>query len=392
MHAIELLDFTRRGASQTLSILTKLIPFLNARIQGMDVLYQASRAGIRYATGQSLGERDANVGKKFLVRGAMLAAIAVALEAMNDGDEDYEQLDEYIKNGNFIIPLKHFGLPGQFIAVPKPFEAGTLFATIPQQMYKTTTGDASTRQNAQLFWDQFSATFGVNPIPQFLLPSIEIITNHNFYTGLPLISEGKSRLAPELQYNTGTSQLAMMIGGLPIFYDFTTGKFTGMSPIVIDKLISGYGGPIGTYMVEAVSLGMESANVGPDRMPRELTRLPVVKSFFIDAKSKNPKVVTQAYELFQIADEVNRTVSRMKQMRDVEALTAYVEENKDVLTYKKYIFALADNLNKLSAQERSIERDSTMTREEKLAAQRRLRETRIQLASKVDEINRQLGR
>jgi len=392
MQAIELLDFTRRGASQTLSILTKLIPFLNARIQGMDVLYQASRAGIRYATGQSLGERDANVGKKFLVRGAMLAAIAVALEAMNDGDEDYEQLDEYIKNGNFIIPLKHFGLPGQFIAVPKPFEAGTLFATIPQQMYKTTTGDASTRQNAQLFWDQFSATFGVNPIPQFLLPSIEIITNHNFYTGLPLISEGKSRLSPELQYNTGTSQLAMMIGGLPIFYDFTTGKFTGMSPIVIDKLISGYGGPIGTYMVEAVSLGMESANVGPDRMPRELTRLPVVKSFFIDAKSKNPKVVTQAYELFQIADEVNRTVSRMKQMRDVEALTAYVEENKDVLTYKKYIFALADNLNKLSAQERSIERDSTMTREEKLAAQRRLRETRIQLASKVDEINRKLGR
>ena len=392
MQAIELLDFTRRGASQTLSILTKLIPFLNARIQGMDVLYQAGRSGIRYATGRSLGERDANVGKQFLVRGAMLAAIAVALEAMNDGDEDYEQLDEYIKNGNFIIPLKYFGLPGKFIAVPKPFEAGTLFATIPQQMYKTTTGQSSTRQNAQLFWDQFSSTFGVNPIPQFLLPSIEVITNHNFYTGLPLISEGKSRLSPELQYNTSTSQLAMMIGGLPIFYDFTTGKFGGMSPIVVDKLISGYGGPIGTYMVEAVSLGMESAAVGPDRMPRELTRLPVVKSFFIDAKSKNPKVVTQAYELFQIADEVNRTVSRMKQMRDVEALTAYVEENKDVLTYKKYIFKLAENLNKLSAQERSIERDSTMTREEKLAAQRRLRETRIQLASKVDEINRKLGR
>lgn len=392
MQAIELLDFTRRGASQTLSILTKLIPFLNARIQGMDVLYQAGRSGIRYATGQSLGERDANVGKKFLVRGAMLAAIAVALEMMNQDDEDYKQLDDYIKTGNFIVPLKHFGLPGQFIAIPKPFEAGLLFATIPQQIYKTTTGQASTRENAQLFWGQLASTFGVNPIPQALLPPIEIITNHNFYTGLPLISEGKSRLAPELQYNTSTSQLAMMIGGLPIFYDFTTGKFGGASPIVIDKLISGYGGPIGTYMVEAVSLGMETANVGPDRMPRDLTKLPVVKSFFIDAKSKNPKVVTQAYELFQIADEANRTVSRLKQMRDVEALTQYVSENKDILRYKPYIFKLADNLNKLSAQERAIERDSKMTPDEKLAAQRKLRETRIRLASKVNEINKILGR
>lgn len=392
MQAIELLDFTRRGASQTLGILTKLIPFLNARIQGLDVLYQAGRAGIRYATGRSLGERDANIGKKFLIRGGMLAAISMLLEYMNQDDEDYKQLDNYIKEGNLLIPLRDFGLPGQFIAFPKPFEAGLLFSTLPQQIVKGINGDASLRENADLFWGSIGSTFGVNPIPQALLPPIEIITNHNFFTGLPLISEGKARLAPELQYNTSTSQLAMMIGGLPIFYDFTTGKFGGASPIVIDKIISGYGGPIGTYLVQAVSLGMQDAEIGPERMPIELSNAPVVKSFFIEAKSKNPKVVTQAYELFRIADEANRTVSRLKQMQDAEALTAYIDENRGILRYKKYIFTLADRLNKLSAQERAIERDTTMTADEKIAAQRELRDVRIRLASKVEEINRQLGR
>lgn len=392
MQAIELLDFTRRGASQTLGILTKLIPFLNARIQGMDVLYQAGRSGIRYATGRSLGERDANIGKKFLIRGGMLAAISMALEYMNQDDEDYKQLDDYIKTSNLLIPLKEFGLPGQFIAMPKPFEAGLLFSTLPQQIVKGVNGDASLRENAELFWGQLGATFGVNPIPQAGLPIFEIITNHNFFTGLPLISEGKARLAPELQYNTNTSQLAMMIGGLPIFYDFSTGKFGGASPIIIDKLISGYGGPVGTYMAEAISIGMQDAEIGPERMPKELHNLPVVKSFFIDSKSKNPKVVTQAYELFRIADEANRTVSRLRQMQDAEALTEYIDKNRDILRNKNYIFGLADRLNKLSAQERAIERSETMTADEKIAAQQRLRDTRIRLASKVEEINRQLGR
>lgn len=392
MQAIELLDFTRRGGSQTLGILTKLIPFLNARIQGMDVLYQAGRAGIRAAGGANRGERDANIGKKFLIRGGMLAALSVGLEMLNDDDEDYKQLDDYIKNGNLLIPLKQFGLEGEFLAIPKPFENGLIFSTIPQQIYKTMVGDASTRDNVNLFFEQFGSTFGVNPIPQALLPPIEMITNHNFYTGLPLISEGKQRLAPELQYNTNTSQIAMLLGGLPIYYDFTTGRFGGASPIMIDKVISGYGGPIGTYLVQGASLLMQDAEIGPERMPIDLSNAPVVKSFFIDAKSKNPRVVTQAYELFRVADEVNRTYSRLKQTGDTEALMEYVGQNRDIMTYKKYIFKLADRLNKLSAQERAIERDSTMTPDQKIEAQRRLRDIRIRLSAQVFDINQKLGR
>jgi hypothetical protein len=390
--AIEILDFSRRGGSQAISILTKMIPFLNARIQGMDVLYQAGKAGVKVLTGRAQGDRERNIGKKFLVRGALLAAISVALEMMNEDDEDYQQLDDYIKNSNMLVPLSAFGLKGQFLAYPKPFEAGLLFSTFPQQIYKATQGNASGRDTAKLFFESMASTFGVNPIPQAILPLMEITTNHDFYTGLPLISEGKARLSPELQYNSSTSQLAMMIGKIPIWYDMTSGRFEGASPIVIDNLISGYGGPVGSYLAQAVGLAMEGANIGPERLPRDLTQLPVVKRFMIDSEVKNPKAVTQAYELFRIVDEANRSFSRLRQTGDAEATLDYLNENRDVLSYKKYVFKLVDRLNKLSAHERAIERDTTMSDDEKREAMLKLREVRIRLASKVKEINQTLGR
>ena len=390
--AIEIMNFSRRGSSSFLQLLTRLVPFLNARIQGMDVLYQAGKAGVLTASGYQLGERDANLGKKFLYRGAILAALSVALEMMLDGDEDYEELPDYVKNGNLLLPLKLIGLDGYFAAVPKPFEAGLLFSTIPQELYKATTGETSGREMANFFWSEFTSTFGLNPIPQVALPALEAIVNYDFYTDLPLISEGKARLTPELQYDSRTSSVAMMLSGLPISYNFTTGKFEGVSPIIIDQIISGYGGPMGSYLMQGVGLLMEGMGAAEDRLPRDVTQLPGIKSFLLDAESRNPKSVAQAYELFRVVDEVNRSFSRLRQTGDVEATMDYLERNKDILAYKKHIYKLFDGLNKLSARERQIERDSTMTRDEKLEAMKQLREVRGRLTSNISEINKALGR
>ena len=120
--------------------------------------------------------------------------------------------------------------------------------------------------------------------------------------------------------------------------------------------------------------------------------MPMVKRFYVDAETKNPKVVTQAYELFRIVDEANRSFSRLRQTGDAEATLDYLNENRDILSYKKYVFKLVDRLNKLSAHERALERDKTMSDDEKREAMRKLREVRIRLASKVKEINEKLGR
>jgi hypothetical protein len=391
--AIEIMNFSRRGSSGLLKILTQLIPFLNARIQGMDVLYQAGKAGILTAGGYRLGERDANLGKKFLVRGAMLAGISLALEFMLEDDEDYRELPDYVKNSNLLIPLKWFGVEGgYFAAIPNPFEAGLLFSTIPRELYKAAKGETSAREGAKFFWEELVSTFGLNPIPQIASPIAEIYFNMDMYTGLPLISEGKMRLTPELQYDSRTSTVARMLGDIPISYNFTTGKFEGVSPIVIDQLVSGYGGPFGSYIMQGVGMLMEEAGAGPERLPRDITQLPMIKRFLLDAESRSPKSVAQAYELFRVVDEVNRSFSRLRQTGDTEAVMDYLAENKDVLSYKKYIYKLFDGLNKISARERQIERDETMTRDEKFEAMRKLREVRARLTSQISEINKKLGR
>lgn len=391
--AVEVLDFSRHGTSSLLQVLTKIIPFLNARIQGLDVLWQAGASAYRYTRGTSRSERDMNIGKKFLVRGLILAAISVYLENLNSDDEDYKQLDDYVKNGNLLIPLKSFGYPGQFLAYPKPFENGALFSTLPQQMYKAMTGDGvPARENAALFYSQFVSTFGINMVPQFMLPIVENYTGFDFYTGQPLVSGGTAALAPELQTTKNTSQLAIMLGKIPFIYDFDTGRFRGASPIKIDNLISGYAGPVGSYVTQAASILTMGAGFGPDRLPMEYTQLPGVKRILIDAKTRNPKAASQAYELFRVVDEVNRSFSRLRQIGEVEAINAYLEENRTILAYKKHVFKLVDGLNKITAQERRIERDPDMTAEEKREAMANLRALKISIASKVEDINKAIGR
>lgn len=391
--AIEIMDFSRRGASNLLSVYTKMVPFLNARIQGFDVLYQAGAAATRLVTGNARGKRDVDLGKNFLIRGTILALISTFLEELNDDDEEYKQLDDHYKTGNLLMPLKALGMPGEYIAWPKPFEAGLLFSTIPQQIYKTWKGDASTRETADLFWNQIWGAIAINPVPQALAPIAEIYYNKDSFTGLPLISEGQMRLSPELQYNSRTSSVARMLGGLPLKYNFTSGEWEGVSPTVIDNLIQGYSGTLGSYMLMATSTMMQAANSGPERAPfRAVSDLPVVKRFFIDSETKNPKVVTQAYELFQIADEANRTLGRLKQIGDAEAVMDYVNEHRTILSYKKHIFKLVDTLNKLNARERAIIADKTKSDDEKTEALKNLREMRIRVSSKVAEINKALGR
>lgn len=391
--AIEIIDFSRRGTSSLLQVLAKIVPFLNARIQGLDVLYQAGGSGYRYLRGESRSERDMNIGKKFLNRGLILAGISIALDILNKDDEDYQQLDDYVKNGNLLVPLKWFGYPGQFLAYPKPFENGMLFSTLPQQAYKTLTGEGvPTRENAALFYSQFVSTFGINLVPQFMLPVFENYTGFDFYTGLPLVAEGTSKLAPELQYTKRTSQVAMLLSEVPVVYDFDTGRFRGMSPVAIDNLISGYGGPIGSYFVQAASVAAMASEAGPDRLPMAYTDLPGVRRILIDAKSRNPKVVSEAYELFRVTDEVNRSFNRLRQIGEVEAVMAYLEENRTILAYRKNVFKLVDGLNKITAQERRIERDTSMTDDEKREAMIKLRAMKVSVAMKIQEINTAIGR
>jgi len=390
--ALSIMNFSRSGNSAGLKVLTKLIPFLNARIQGFDVLYNGLKSAAGVATGAAQLDFERQRGTAVLYRSMGLMAGALALAALNNDDDDYKQLPQYMKDANILVPVGG----GKYISIPKPFEAGLLFMTIPTAVYEMAAGTRSGRSTAKLFYDQFSSTFGFNPVPQFALPILENITNRDFYTGLPLVSPGQEKLDASLQYNASTSYVARGIGQLlkytPMGYNADTGRFEGVSPILLDNLISGYGGPIASYLGMAVGGITTAFGTDGQGLPVAGSNLPIIRRFFVDAQDKQPQAAADAYELYQQVDKVTRTVSRLKKMGDVEALKEYRAENIDILRVGKQVRKMADNLNNIRAQLRRLEANTTMSGQEKLAKMRELRSREITLTRKIDEINQKLGR
>ena len=108
--ALEIINFNRRGASPLVRVFTTAIPFLNARMQGLDVLYRSGRSSYsqsvrnqRYA--RHYGANQANIteqegtsfaerldGRNFFVRIALLSALSSFYWLMVSDEDEYKNL------------------------------------------------------------------------------------------------------------------------------------------------------------------------------------------------------------------------------------------------------------------------------------------------------------
>ena len=68
--ALEIMNFSRKGNSALIRIITALVPFMNARIQGMDVLY-------RTGFGKSATANREAQQKAFITRSMTIFALSV---------------------------------------------------------------------------------------------------------------------------------------------------------------------------------------------------------------------------------------------------------------------------------------------------------------------------
>ena len=92
-------------------LLTTAIPFLNARLQGLDLLLNAAR-----------GKRNANkeldrgqAARSFIMRGATIAAATAMYYMMVSDEEQYKEQTEEIKDNYWIIPTPS-GVPVEIIS------------------------------------------------------------------------------------------------------------------------------------------------------------------------------------------------------------------------------------------------------------------------------------
>ena len=325
--AEEVINFSARGSSALIKNLAVVVPFLNARIQGLDVLYRSSMGSKGFA---ARPESDI-VKRRFMFRAMLVAMSSAAYWAMVHDDEEYINQNPEIKDNYWIIPSAWIpGYDGPPLKFPIPFEVGFLFKTIPERVMALYFGKDVPRDIAQTLRRGLVNTFEFNPIPQAVMPPLEAIANYSFFTGREIEGQYLKGLEPGYRYNSRTSALAIKLGE-----DFN------YSPVKIDHMIRGYGGTLGTVVIDTVDQVMRetAASLG-ERPSKQLSEYPFVKRFL--AKPDARGLVTQFYELRKAVNQAVKT-SDMLEKGDLT-----LEESVEFSDKRARLLAIEDDVKEIS--------------------------------------------
>jgi hypothetical protein len=359
--AMEVLNFSRRGNSALIRVLTAMVPFMNARIQGLDVLY---RAGF----GEMASVTREQQQKAFAVRSLYILGLSTLYWALASDTEEYKTAEQEVRDNYWIIGN---------VRIPIPFEIGTVFKVFPERILEYWFGQDTGKDLKESIYRNVSSTLAFNPIPQAVLPMFESIANYSFFTGQPIVSKGMEDVAPRFQATTGTSLLAKEIG-----------EATNQSPIKIDNLIRGYTGTLGTYAVMMIDSIMRGEG-DPTKATMKAEQLPVIKRFF--ASEKGTGTVSSYYDLKQQVEEATRTINYLERTAKPEDLKAYYEEKGAKLMAIKPLIQAMDKQMKDLRETRQAVLISKMDPDRKREVLDYIREAEVNMTSRIQMIKKQIS-
>jgi hypothetical protein len=358
--AMEVINFSRKGSSPIIQIFAAIIPFLNARIQGLDLLYRAGFG--RLASSTAVAQQ-----KAFMLRSLALFGTTAMYYALVQDEEEWQRADQETRDNYWIIGGFKF---------PIPFELGVMFKVIPERIMAYTMGDDTGEQVRESIARQVMGTLSFNPIPQAVLPLIEASSNYSFFLQRDIVGMGKKDLAPEFQISEGTSQIAIQLG-----------QTLGISPMKIDYIIRGYTGAMGTYAITTMDSIIRSEDDATKATWR-LDQIPVLKRFMISDLGAG--TVNEYYDLREKLDEVVRTSNQLERTGNIEALTEYLKENGQVLGMKDYIRDLDKDMKSLRESRLAIN-ISRMEPDQKRQSLDALRKAEIALTERINLLRKNMG-
>jgi len=335
--AMEVLNFGRRGSSPVMRLVTATIPFLNARIQGLDVL---ARAG----TGKSSANRDlsrSQAAMSFIARGSLIAASTAIYYTMVSDDEQYKEQTEEIKDNYWLIPTPS-GVP---VRIPIPFEVGLIFKTLPERIIDSYNEGTTAREAQQSIGRAVFGTLGVQP-PQAVTPIMEAYMNYDLYTGRPVTPVFiDSSLPPELQELASTTEVAKNMA-----------KVLGISPIKLDHLMKGYGGTIGSYILGMADYGLRDSFLQGDNRAvlagTDVSQYPIIRRFFASEFGGGNKE-----DFYEMWDYIKRTENAAKLLQDqgrFDELESFLVNKKQFIGLRKQLQPTASALADLRKQRRTL--------------------------------------
>ncbi|EKF9624953.1 hypothetical protein O1C60_000096 [Vibrio cholerae] len=355
--AKDLMDFSMHGNSKIAMFMGDVLPFFNARLQGLGKLARATK------------ENPVKIAQ----RGGMIAAASIALALVNGEDERYQALKDWDKDLNW-----HFWLFGEHVRIPKPFEIGVLFGTFPERIINTALFEDNLEDLRGAFARNLLSTFALNPVPQVINPLFEAAINYSQFTGEPIENMADLSLAPEARYNEKTSITMREIGEL-----------TGLSPKKLEHIFNGYLGTVGGYVLsvsDMVARSLGGYGVKPALRPEDL---PVIKAFYQGSdRAKSTKYLDDFYKMMSEAEELYRTVNDFRKEGRFERANELLEERGQILNARKPLKDTQKLIKQLNNEVNLILRDGILTAEEKRERiTRKLQQRNALVAQAVRRIN-----
>jgi hypothetical protein len=331
----ESMNFSKRGLSPTVQYASRMIPFFNAQIQGLSVLFKA-------ATGNMPANDVLKIKRKFYNNAMMLTGFGIAYAMAMDDDEYYKNAKPRDRYTNFFVPLPGVDEP---LKLPIPYEFGFFFSA-GVALADAIKGEVDTPQQLRALKDMFVGSIpgaSSNFMPQIVKPVAEVYVNKSFFSGNALVSGRLEKLDPVAQYNTNTTEFAKWMATM----------VPGLSPIQLEHIVSGYLGQIPLMVLATTN---DLFRDGKEEPTRKLSEMPLIGSSF--QRKYGGEEADVVYKLATEASQAKRTFDDFRKQGKVEDAKEYLREHRAEISVAPIAMQYQKIMGALRTQEEII-RNST---------------------------------
>jgi len=357
------LDFTRSGSAVSVRAISQMVPFLNARLQGLDKLSRAAMDP------EQKGQFAAVVG--------MYSLASVLLYLAMRGDEDYEEAEDWERDTYHL-----FKLPGSDIMYrfPRPFEVGAIGSMAERFVEQLVDDKVHGELFAERLMHTIFQTFAMNPTPQLFKPLVETWANKSWFTGRGIESQSMERLSKVNRKKAWTSQTAI---GLSTAMDAILWDDVVLSPVQIDHLVKGYLGWLGATTLAGIDTLARPALGVAEAPDMEIQDLAVVGRFAREGKARNSKFISQFYENQRDLNQKFADIKHYRDNQEYKKAAAALQLHGNELRNRKAFNRVGKRLSDINKKIRLITASKRMSGAAKRVAINRLNRQRILITKRA---------
>jgi hypothetical protein len=357
MATLESMNFNKRGTSPSIYMLNATVPFLNAQIQGLNVLVKSLRGKMPFA--ERLNQR-----KKLVNRAMFMVMTTMAYSMLMQDDEAYETSDPVDRYNNWFIRVPGISEP---VRIPIPFEVGLLFKALPEAMLDVMRNDEKAEQAlygiTRLLKN--STPLGPSSLPAGVKPIVELMLGSSFFTGMPIESEREKQLLPGYRTREKTTEVSKALG-----------KLLGVSPIQLDYAVNAYFSGTGLALLGLGNFILRAPDA-PEQAEKTLSEMPVIGALF--QTNTGSGYVNTFYRQAEQLQQENATFEALLDKGDAEGAERLLEKSTRGIALDGFVSDMKTQIADLKEAEK-LTRASDMDRREKAETIRDLRRLQSELA------------